>query len=135
MQSSEDRAAFQAGVDVKVMLTVRLAEALGVDDSILDFDDLVERVRALAVPPPAVDRAALIALLLNGLNGELSEEGMGDAFWHIEGNYQREGSGPGSPFEGMMLTTVQAHWARSHLIEAAVDCLIAAGVVCGRGAS
>jgi hypothetical protein len=76
----------------------------------------------------APDREALIALL-NGLNGELSEEGMGDAFWRIEGNYQREGSGPGSPFEGMMLTTVQARWARSHLIEAAVDRLIAAGMV------
>lgn len=46
MPSSDDRAAVQAGVDVKVMLTLRLAEALGYDDPILDFDDLCERVWA-----------------------------------------------------------------------------------------
>lgn len=60
---NDDRAAVQAGVDVKVMLTFRLAEALGYDDPILDFDDLVERARALAAPSPAVDREALAKIM------------------------------------------------------------------------
>lgn len=57
--ASDDRAAVQAGVDVKMMLTVRLAEALGYDAPILDFDDLCDRVRALAAPSPPVDPEAL----------------------------------------------------------------------------
>jgi hypothetical protein len=127
--------------EITTLWTASRATVTGQATRIMELEaEREELYRALnppdvAAPSPAVDRAALIALLLDGLNGELSEEGMGDVFWHIEGNYHREGSGPGSRFEDMMLTTVQARWARSHLVEAAVDCLIAAGVVCGRGAS
>ena len=37
----------------------------------------------------------------------LAEE-IADMLWHIQGNYQREGSGPGSRFEGQRLEVVQA---------------------------
>jgi hypothetical protein len=39
---------------------------------------------------------------------QLAEE-IGNMLWHIEGNYNREGSGPGSRFEGQRLEIVQAH--------------------------
>lgn len=33
---------------------------------------------------------------------------MGDAIWQIEGNYHREGSGPGSRFANQLLADIQA---------------------------
>lgn len=33
-----------------------------------------------------------------------------DALWRIEGNYDREGSGPGSRFEGLTLQRAQAEY-------------------------
>jgi hypothetical protein len=33
-----------------------------------------------------------------------------DALWRIEGNYNREGSGPGSRFEGLTLERAQAEF-------------------------
>lgn len=43
---SDDLSAVQAGVDVKVLLTRRLAEAFGDDSDIVDFDDLCDRIKA-----------------------------------------------------------------------------------------
>jgi hypothetical protein len=36
---------------------------------------------------------------------------LANSLWLIEGNYQREGAGPGSRFEGQTLQTVQAQFA------------------------
>lgn len=68
--ANDARAAVQAGVDVKMMLTFRLAEALGYADPVLDFDDLCELVRAFAAPYPAVEREALAALFRAAPNRE-----------------------------------------------------------------
>ena len=38
-----------------------------------------------------------------------------DALRHIEANYEREGSGPGSRFEGRLLEDVQAEWVMREL--------------------
>jgi len=37
-----------------------------------------------------------------------------DALRRIEANYEREGSGPGSRFEGRLLEDVQAEWVVRH---------------------
>lgn len=39
------------------------------------------------------------------------KKSLAEALWRIEGNYNREGSGPGSRFEGKTLDTAQAEYA------------------------
>lgn len=41
---------------------------------------------------------------------------LADGIRHIEYNYQREGSGPGSRFEGKLLEDVQAEWVLRELL-------------------
>ena len=42
---------------------------------------------------------------------------LSDALYHIAVNYDREGSGPGSRFEGRLLEDVQAEWIVRQLRE------------------
>lgn len=108
-------------------LAPELAEAvLSMSDSRIPTDTVTD---GNAAP----DRYALIEMLNEAdLGGETSEKDMGAVFWRIEGNYNREGGGPGSRFEGKLLTEWQACWARMHLIPAIVDHLISAGVLRGQ---
>jgi hypothetical protein len=46
----------------------------------------------------------------DGADRALIEE-VATGLWCIEGNYHREGSGPGSRFAGQRLEVVQARWA------------------------
>jgi hypothetical protein len=91
---------------------------------------LIAMAARSAAPAPAVDREALIEFLTNVDDGEITETEMSEAFWSIEGVYDRAGgSRPGSTFEGQMLTAVQARWARTHLIAAFAAALLSAGYV------
>jgi hypothetical protein len=41
---------------------------------------------------------------------------LADALRRIEANYEKEGSGPGSRFEGRLLEDVQARWIADHYL-------------------
>lgn len=81
---------------------------------------------------PLITRDTLVNFLSTVDSKGVSDNDLGESFWHIEGNYHREGSGPGSRFEGEMLTTVQARYARTHLIEAFADALLEHFDICAR---